>query len=234
VLTVENVSVRRGSTVAVRGVDLTVGDGELVALVGPNGAGKTSLLRAIAGLEKAVQGCIAFGGSRLTVGHPRLVAQAGVAMVPEGRRIFAPLTVRENLVLGGTLRSAAETTADIAHWTEWFPVLGRRLDSPAGSLSGGEQQMLAIARALMQRPSLLLLDEPSLGLAPLVLDRVFEVLGELHRNGLAILLVEQAARRAIDAAERTYVMSGGTIRAVGTGSDLAGDSLVHAYFGAAS
>jgi branched-chain amino acid transport system ATP-binding protein len=234
VLTVEDVSVRRGRTLAVRGVDLTVGDGELVALVGPNGAGKTSLLRAIAGIEKAVHGQIALRGRRVTVGHPRLAAEVGIAMVPEGRRIFAPLTVRENLVLGGTRRRASEIEAGIAQWTGRFPVLARRLDSPAGSLSGGEQQMLAIARALMSRPSLLLLDEPSLGLAPLVLDSVFEVLGELHRDGLAILLVEQAARRAINAADRTYVMSGGRISAVGTGSDLEGESLVHAYFGTAS
>jgi branched-chain amino acid transport system ATP-binding protein len=233
-LRVEQLSVRRGSTLAVRGVDLTVGAGELVTVVGPNGAGKSSLLRALAGLEKAVSGTASYGSHRVRFGHPGTAARAGIALVPEGRRIFAPLTVRENLVLGATLRTPAETSDGIARWTDRFPVLAHRLDSPAGSLSGGEQQMLAIARALMARPTLLLLDEPSLGLAPQVLDGVFEALGELHEDGLAILLVEQAARRAIAMADRVYVMAGGVIRAEGTAADFDGESLTDAYFGAAS
>jgi branched-chain amino acid transport system ATP-binding protein len=229
-LTVTGLHVRRGTTNAVRGIDLRVGDGELVAIVGPNGAGKTSVLRGIVGLESR-QGVITYDDTELPAAHPLAAARAGIALVPEGRRIFGPLTVRENLILGTTARPHPNVAEDIDRWTSRFPVLGERLDQPAGALSGGEQQMLAIARALMGRPSLLVLDEPSLGLAPMVIDEVFDVLAELHGQGLSVLLVEQAARRAILAADRAYVMVNGTVQACGSHDDLARSSLLDAYFG---
>jgi branched-chain amino acid transport system ATP-binding protein len=232
-LTVSGLHVQRGTTMAVRGVDLNVGDGELVAVVGPNGAGKTSLLRGIVGLESR-RGSVRFEGSELPSGRPLIATRAGLALVPEGRHIFGPLTIRENLILGTAARAHPNVDEDIARWTERFPVLRHRLDQPAGTLSGGEQQMLAIARALMARPSLLLLDEPSLGLAPMVIDQVFDVLAELHAEGLSILLVEQAARRAILASDRAYVMVNGAVRASGSSDDLAGSSLLDAYFGVVS
>jgi branched-chain amino acid transport system ATP-binding protein len=231
VLTVTGLHVQRGTTNAVRGVDLHVGAGEFVAVVGPNGAGKTSLLRGIVGLE-ARQGSIRIADAVLPVGQPLVAARAGIALVPEGRRIFGPLTIRENLILGTAARSRPDVDEDIARWTGRFPILRARLDQPAGTLSGGEQQMLAIARALMARPSMLLLDEPSLGLAPMVIDQVFDVLAELHAAGLSILLVEQAARRAIDVSDRAYVMVNGTVQASGSSEDLAGSSLLDAYLGA--
>jgi branched-chain amino acid transport system ATP-binding protein len=231
VLIVSDLHVRRGSTPALRGVDLSVGTGELVALVGPNGAGKSSLLRAIVGLEAPVSGRIAFRGTDLPPGKPLMAARAGISLVPEGRRIFGALTVRENLLLGARTRTDRHVAEDVERWATRFAVLGERMDGAAGALSGGQQQMLAIARALMARPSLLLLDEPSLGLAPMVIDEVFSVLDELHASGLSILLVEQAARRAVSVSDRAYVLAHGEVQATGSSASLVHDDLLDAYFG---
>ena len=220
-LSVRDLEARYGAIVALRGVSIEVEEGELVALVGSNGAGKTTTLAVIAGLRHAAGGSISFAGVPLLGRPPEDVARLGIAMVPENRGIFPTLTVAENLRLGAYLRNDAPAVrADLGRLRERFPVLGERRDQPAGTLSGGEQQQLAIARALLSRPRLLMLDEPSLGLAPTLVDRVFDLLAELHREGTTILLVEQNVRRTLQVADRAYLLRTGRVEASGRPEEL--------------
>jgi branched-chain amino acid transport system ATP-binding protein len=226
----------RGTRVAYRGVevvhgvDLTVAPGEVVGMVGPNGAGKTSVLRAICGLLRPSAGEVLFEGRSLNGMAPERIARLGLALVPEGRQIFGALTVAENLRLGAW--SAAEGEAAIERALERFPILRERADEHADRLSGGEQQQLAIARALLGRPRLLILDEPSLGLAPKTIDTVYGLLGELREEGTTMLLVEQNAVRTIDFCDRCLVLGGGAVRAQGKREELRQDAdLVRAYLG---
>jgi branched-chain amino acid transport system ATP-binding protein len=232
-LTVEDLTVRYGRIPAVKEVSLHVGEGELVGLVGPNGAGKSTTLHAIMGLAGSFSGSITFDGQSLIGRSTEDIARAGVALVPEGRHILATLSVAENLDAGMTAsssRAAARHRLDGV--LDRFPILRTYYRSAAGKLSGGEQQMLAIARALVAGPRLLLLDEPSLGLAPLVVDRVFELLDELRQEGSTILLVEQNASRTIQVADRSYILRAGEIVLSGTGRELAREvDLATAYLG---
>ncbi|MBU6310313.1 MAG: ABC transporter ATP-binding protein [Planctomycetes bacterium] len=214
-------------------VSLDVDDGELVALIGANGAGKTTLLMAISGVVPPRGGSIRFAGAPLASAKPHEVMRLGIGHAPEGRRIFPRLTVRENLELGGfTQTDRAKLVRDIDEACGLFPVLGERMDQLGGTLSGGEQQMLAIARALVGHPRLLLLDEPSLGLAPLIVAKVFEVIASLSARGIAVLLVEQNARAALKLAHRGYVLETGRITLTGSGAELAADRRVRdAYLG---
>ena len=232
-LEVEAVGVRYGAVTALRAVDLVVGQGEIVAVVGPNGAGKSSLMGVIAGIVAPVAGRVRFRGEDILGQSLERTVRRGIAFVPEGRHVLSSLSVLENLVLGATVRAdRAAVGADIDGFFELFPVLGERRDQPAGRLSGGEQQMLVIARALMSRPALLILDEPSLGLAPKITDRVYAAMAEVRGRGVSILVVEQNATRALKAADRTYVLNGGVVRLSGTREALAGHPKFEAaYFG---
>jgi branched-chain amino acid transport system ATP-binding protein len=217
---------------ALRGVSLDVGEGEIVAVLGANGAGKTTTLRAISGTVRR-SGDIELDGARLR-GGPEAAARAGIAHVPEGRGTFTELTVTENLKLGAyTRRGRAAVTDDIERMGEWFPWILERRDQTAGTLSGGEQQMLALARALMSRPRLLLLDEPSLGLAPLVVAEIFRIVRELNeRDGLSVLVVEQNARIALDLAHRATVLEVGRVAVAGSADELrANESVRRSYLG---
>jgi branched-chain amino acid transport system ATP-binding protein len=233
-LEVAGLEVRYGAVRAVRGASLRVGAGELVTLLGANGAGKSSSLRAIAGALRPSAGSIRLEGRDVTGHSPERMVRLGVAMVPETRDVFPDLTVAENLRLGAFIRrgDAAGVAEDRLRMLALFPVLGERLGQPAGTLSGGEQQMLVIARAMMSRPRLLLLDEPSLGLAPTLVERVFGMIAELHRAGLTILLVEQNAAQALAVADRAYVMRQGTIATSGPAAEIAAATdLQHLYLG---
>ena len=236
-LEVTGLSARYGAVAALRDVSLEVRAGELVALIGANGAGKTTLLRAIAGLVAPAAGRVTLDGRDVTGQAPEAMIRAGVALVPERRRVFAPLTVLDNLELGGyalprgrDFRSRLEAGVEEAY--RLFPVLRRRRDQLAGTLSGGEQQMLAIGRALMTRPRLLLCDEPSLGLAPLVVAEIMRLLSTLREAGTTILLVEQNARMALRSADRAYVLEVGSVVLSGAAADLLeDDQLKAAYLG---
>ena len=223
----DRLEVRYGAVHAVRGVSLTVDAGEIVGLIGPNGAGKSSTLHAVMGVVPAAGGDVRVHGRSVKGRAPEDVARAGVALVPEGRRIFAELTVDENLRLG----RASGRAGDINRVYELFPVVEEFRKRQAGTLSGGQQQQLAIARALVADPEVLLLDEPSLGLAPQVVDVVFEALQEIRESGIAILLVEQRAQRTVSMADRCHVLTNGLLRLT-LGPEAAGDSdtLVAAYF----
>lgn len=211
-LNVENLVVKYGSATAVQGISLRVEEGEVVGIVGPNGAGKTTTLSAILGLVAPTSGSISFEGRSLLGLAPEEVARKGLALVPEGRRIFGTLTVGENLQLGATVRGRASGIAeDLERLLVRFPALQAAYSMPADRLSGGQQQQLAIARALLSRPRLLLLDEPSLGLAPLMVDEVFDILQDLRRRGSTILLVEQNALRTVEFADRCYVLRTGNV-----------------------
>lgn len=234
-LEVEAVSVRYGAVTALSGVDLHVGEGEIVAIVGPNGAGKSSLMNVVAGIVAPVAGRVRFRGEDI-LGQPlERTVRRGVAFVPEGRHVLAGLTVLENLTLGATVRGdRAAVAAEIDGFFDLFPILGERRGEPAGRLSGGEQQMLVIARALLSKPALLMLDEPSLGLAPMITDRVYQLVEQVRGRGVSILVVEQNAARALKAADRTYVLNGGVVRLSGTRDELAGHPQFEtAYFGLA-
>lgn len=231
---VRGLGVRYGAIAAVRGIDLDVHAGEAVAIIGPNGAGKTSLLSAIAGIVRPAAGSIDIAGHPAgAIALPDMVRH-GVALVPEGRNIFGSLTVMENLRLGATVRRDDDVAAEIERVVETFPVLGERRNQPAGQLSGGEQQMLAIARAMLSRPRLLMLDEPSLGLAPVVVDRVYELIREIRTRGVTILLVEQNAERAFTLADRACIMSHGAFTLTGTPEEIRRSGAFDAaYFGVA-
>jgi len=222
-LAVEGLEVRYGSIRAVRGVDITVGDGEVVALLGANGAGKSSTLLAIAGAIRPFAGRVRLDGRDVTGTTPERMVRSGVAMVPETRDVFPDLTVEENLRPGAYVRrrDRAGVEADRAAMFELFPRLAERSSQTAGTLSGGEQQMLVIARAMMSRPRLLLLDEPSLGLAPTIVEQIFAMIAKLAATGLSILLVEQNVSKALAVASRAYVMRLGRIAAAGPARELA-------------
>jgi branched-chain amino acid transport system ATP-binding protein len=220
-LRIDELRVSYGRVPALKGVSLQVDTGEIVGLVGPNGAGKTTTLSTVFGLIKPDSGSILLDGSSLAGQAPERIVRLGLALVPEGRHIFNTLTVRENLELGATARKdRADVRRDLGELVERFPVLERYYDSPAGRLSGGEQQQLAIARALLSRPKLLLLDEPSLGLAPVVIDLVFDALAQLREEGVTILLVEQNAARAVELADRSYVLRTGEVVLSGSRDEL--------------
>jgi len=230
-LVVEGLEVRYGPVTAVRGLSLEVVPGEIVGLIGPNGAGKSSTLHAIMGLLRPAAGKIELAGRSLAGRPPEVVARSGMALVPEGRRIFGELTVDENLRLGlAGRRSQDGAAADVAQVLEMFPILAEFRTRHAGALSGGQQQQLAIARALVAAPDVLLLDEPSLGLSPTVTDAVFEALAAIRDRGLAVLLVEQRAQRTVALANRSLVLANGELRLTLTPDD-AGETerMIHAY-----
>ena len=231
-LEVRGLEVRYGGIAAVKGIDLEVGEGEMVCLIGANGAGKSSTLRAVAGVFQPKSGAVRFRGRDLAGVPAFRRARAGLIMVPEGRGVFAQLTVQENLSMGAYPRADSEVESDRVRVLELFPHLAERRGQIAGTLSGGEQQMLAIGRALMSRPTLLALDEPSMGLAPLVAAKIFEVIRDINRGGVSVLLVEQNARAALALAARAYVMESGTITLSGDARALLADPRVReAYLG---
>jgi branched-chain amino acid transport system ATP-binding protein len=227
VLEVSGVDAGYGRVQVLWDVDLEVGDGEVVALVGSNGAGKTTLLRAVSGMIEPTGGDVRLGGDSLPGRAPEEVVRAGIAHVPEGRRLFAGLTVRENLRVGAY---ASGGDADIDRAVELFPRLGERLDQAGGTLSGGEQQMLAIGRALMSDPRVLLLDEPSLGLAPKSVRQIFDAISEIARGGLTILLVEQNTRLALETAHQAHVLVTGEVSLSGASRALREDPRVRAAY----
>ena len=232
-LSVENLVVRYGGITAVDGVSLHIEEHETAALIGANGAGKTTTLHAVSGLLKSAEGRIAFQGEDITKTTAERIVAKGVVQVPEGRQVFAKLTVEENLKLGAYLQTdKAKIHAARAKVMELFPILQERRRQPAGTLSGGEQQMLAIGRALMSMPKLLLLDEPSMGLSPLMTQQVFDVLQALKDQGMTILLVEQNAYEALSISDRAYIMETGHITLEGRSSELINDPRVKdAYLG---
>ncbi len=233
-LSAEGVRVHYGGAAALRGVDLAVPDGQVVALLGANGAGKTTMLRAISGLVVPSSGEIRFEERPLTGRTPKAIVAAGIVHVPEGRQLFPRMTVLENLELGAYLRRDGGIRGDLERVLEHFPVFKERRRQIAGSLSGGEQQMLAIGRALMARPRLLLLDEPSLGLAPRMVEEVASIVRGINESGVSILLVEQNAEMALGLASTAYVMEGGTIALSGAATELRADERVRrAYLGIA-
>jgi branched-chain amino acid transport system ATP-binding protein len=234
VLELRDVHVRYGNIRALQGVSLRVAQGELVALIGSNGAGKTTTLRTISGLLRPAEGSIAFEDAEISRASTDRIVSLGIGHCPEGRRIFGGLTVRENLVLGAvTQRDRAAVAAELDNVFTLFPLLKERLGQAGGTLSGGEQQMLAIGRALMSRPRLLLLDEPSLGLAPLMVERIFATIAELKGQGRTILLVEQNVHHAFDIADRAYVMETGRITLDGPAAELRRNPKVEqSYLGA--
>ncbi|MBW6468100.1 MAG: ABC transporter ATP-binding protein [Anaerosomatales bacterium] len=233
VLSVEGLHAGYGRVAVLRGIDMRVAEGELVTLIGANGAGKSTLLKALVGLVPPSGGTIRFLGNDITRLRPERAVRAGLALVPEGRMLFGPMSVEENLELGGHVRDRADTAESLERVFDLFPVLEERRLQTAATLSGGEQQMLAVARALMARPRLLLLDEPSLGLAPKVIKEIFAALEKLKAEGLTILLVEQDARLALKHADRGYVMRTGSIALAGAAADLLADDDVRLiYLGA--
>lgn len=215
---------------ALRGVDLTVAEGEMIAIIGANGAGKSTLLNCLSGVVRATAGSIRFGGSDITQRAPHRVSRAGLLHVPEGRQILGEMSVQENLQLGLLARGPRAARFDIDRVLALFPILRERLQQMGGTLSGGQQQMLAIGRALMGSPRVLLLDEPSLGLSPLITQQVFAALATLHQEGLTIVLVEQNARRALAATQRAYVLDRGSIVLQGESRVLAADEQVIAHY----
>ena len=229
-LEVGDLQVRYSGIQALRGVSLTVGAGEVVALIGPNGAGKSTLVNAVSGLVPPASGRIALQGRDLTALSPWDIAAAGVLQVPEGRQVFPQLTVRENLQLGATALRGRRATTGLDDVHDLFPILRERSAQLAGSLSGGQQQMLAIGRALMGVPTMLLLDEPSLGLAPVVIAQVFAALRTLKARGMTILLIEQNAHLALDLSDRAYILDQGRIVLTGNSRDLARDDGVVAHY----
>ncbi len=231
-LEIRGLEVHYGGIRAVKGVDLRVDEGELVCLIGANGAGKSSTLKAVCGLVPLGGGSVRYAGADIGAAPVHELPRRGLVLVPEGRGVFPQLTVDENLAMGAYARGDGEVDADLECQYETFPRLKERRSQTAGTLSGGEQQMLAIARALMARPKLLLLDEPSMGLAPMMVAKIFEIVREIAARGVTILLVEQNARLALEAAGRGYVMESGTIALSGESSGLLADSRVReAYLG---
>jgi branched-chain amino acid transport system ATP-binding protein len=232
-LELENVRVRYGAIEAVKGISLRVEEGELVTLIGGNGAGKTTTLKAISGVKRAASGTIVFDSHRIERMRPDQIVSAGLSQAPEGRHVFPRMSVRENLEMGAYgRRDRSGISSDFERVMELFPVLGERERQRGGTLSGGEQQMLAIGRALMSRPRLLMLDEPSMGLAPLLVERIFDLLKEIHAQGTTILLIEQNANKALALADRGYVIESGSIVLEDAASGLLGNDRVRqAYLG---
>ena len=232
-LKITDLKVAYGGIQALRGISLEVPDGKIVTLIGANGAGKSTTLRTISGLVKAASGTVEFNGQDITGKPSNQVLEAGIAQIPEGRRVFPNLSVLENLKVGAYLRNDADGIAKDIEWVyQLFPRLKERYWQLAGTLSGGEQQMLAVARGLMSRPKMMMLDEPSLGLAPLVVQDIFKIIGEINKQGVTILLVEQNANMALKIADYAYVLETGTITREGTGLELLNDeSIKEAYLG---
>jgi len=234
VLKVEGLTCRYGKVAAVRELSIEVNQGELVSLIGANGAGKTTTLRAISGVLAPAAGRITFLGEDITRAAPKRILQLGIAHCPEGRRVFPYMTVAENLEMGCYLRAdAAGIAADLAQLYDRFPVLHERRNQAAGTLSGGEQQMLAISRALMSRPKLVLFDEPSLGLAPNLVERTFDIIKDIRARGVTVVMVEQNAFAALELSDRSYVLEQGRVALSGTGAELLDNPHVKsAYLGA--
>ncbi len=231
-LTIEGLRAGYGAVEVLRGVDLHMAPGELVALLGSNGAGKTTLNSVVSGLVPTWAGRVVFDGQDLTGAHYRRVVQAGLIQVPEGRKVFPNLSVLENLELGAFTRARARRAENLLRVFDTFPRLRERQTQLAGTMSGGEQQMLAIGRGLMAEPKLLILDEPSLGLSPLLVEEMFALIAQLRAGGLAVLLVEQNVGQSLEIADRAYVMENGLIRFSGTSAELlASDTLRQAYLG---
>ena len=232
-LSIEALECRYGKVAAVRDLSLEVKQGELVSLIGANGAGKTTTLKAISGVLAPSAGRIVFEGADITRASPRRVLELGIAHCPEGRRMFPYMTVRENLEMGCYLRrDKAAVEADISRIYERFPILGERSKQSAGTLSGGEQQMLAISRALMSRPKLVMFDEPSLGLAPNIVERMFDIIRQIRAEGMTVIMVEQNAAAALELSDRSYVLEQGRVSITGTGEALRNDPQVkQAYLG---
>ena len=229
-LKITNLSASYSGISALHGVSLDVDTGEMIALIGANGAGKSTLLNCISGIVPAAAGSAAFKGAELRGKRPAAIARLGLLQVPEGRQILGDLSVQENLQLGELALGGRSATWSYDKVVDLFPVLGKRQEQRAGSLSGGEQQMLAIGRALMGAPEMLLLDEPSLGLAPIIVDQVFAVLKQLNDAGLTILLVEQNARRALGVASRAYILERGKVVREGSAAEIAADPQVVSYY----
>ncbi|PIM53541.1 ABC transporter ATP-binding protein [Roseateles chitinivorans] len=229
-LQVEGLKVAYGGIQAVKGVDFDVRQGELVSLIGANGAGKTTTLKAITGLQPLAVGDVKFMGQSIKGQGAWNLAKQGLVMVPEGRGTFTRMTITENLQMGAFIRNDNEIQADIEKVFGLFPRLKERRNQLAGTMSGGEQQMLAMGRALMARPKLLLLDEPSMGLSPIMVDKIFEVVNDIHQQGVTVLLVEQNASRALELATRGYVMESGAITMKGDGKALLNDPKVRAAY----
>ena len=231
-LKVDDLHVYYGNIHAIKGISFEVNEGEIVSLIGANGAGKTTTLNTVAGLLKARKGTIEFQGENLQHVPAHKVVNRGMALCPEGRRVFLNMTVRENLEMGAYTRNDAEAKETIETVFERFPRLKERAWQRAGTLSGGEQQMLAMGRAMMSRPSLLMLDEPSMGLAPILVDEIFDIIKALHNAGTTILLVEQNASKALSIADRAYVLETGNVSMEGPAAELANDDRVRkAYLG---
>lgn len=232
-LEVKDLHVHYGVIEALKGVSLQVEQGKIVSLIGANGAGKTTMLHAISGIVKKSGGSIAFLGNDITKAKPKNIVEQGLIQVPEGRRIFTGLTVYENLMMGAFLRKDKEgIQKDLQRCYELFPILSERTNQDAATLSGGEQQMLAMARALMAQPKLLLLDEPSMGLAPILVKEIFSIIEEINKNGTTILLIEQNAKMALSIADKAYVLETGNIVLEGSGKELLNSANVQkAYLG---
>ncbi len=231
-LNVDNINVYYGAIHAIKGVSFHVNEGEIVTLIGANGAGKSTTLNTVCGLLRSKTGDIRLRGKSIAHRLPHLIVSDGIAHCPEGRRVFAQMTVEENLEMGGYVRPNGEIDDSIAQVYDSFPRLKERRKQLAGTLSGGEQQMLAMGRAMMSKPSLLMLDEPSMGLAPILVEQIFEMIQHLHRQGTTILLVEQNAQMALSIADRGYVLETGMISLSGTGAELAASEAVKkAYLG---
>ena len=230
-LQVNNINVYYDAIHAIKGVSLEVGEGEIVTLIGANGAGKSTILKTISGLLRSKTGDITFMGKHINNIPPHKIVEQGLAHVPEGRRIFMQMTVQENLEMGAFTQPSG-VQSSMEHVFKLFPRMKERRKQVAGTLSGGEQQMLAIGRALMSRPKLLMMDEPSMGLAPILVEQIFDIIEELHKEGSTILLVEQNARMALSVADRAYVLETGRISLSGTGEELSqSDEIRKAYLG---
>lgn len=232
-LEIENLEVYYGAINAIKGISFSVEQGEIIALIGANGAGKTTTLHAVSGLIPAKRGSIRFNGKELTKISAHKIVKMGMAHVPEGRRVFAQLTVYENLMLGAyTRKDSKEISKNLEMVYSRFPRLKERLSQSAGTLSGGEQQMLAMGRALMSNPSIILMDEPSMGLSPLYVSEIFDIITEINKGGVTVLLVEQNAKKALSIASRAYVLETGKIALSGSGSELLDNEQVKkAYLG---
>src|SRR5579875_441496 len=228
-LAVDDIQVRYGAIVALKGVSFDVGEGEIVALLGANGAGKTTTQKTVSGMLRPVAGTISYGGRRIDGIPAHQLIRLGICHVPEGRHVFPRMTVSENLEMGA-FRFRTVDQADLARVFELFPRLKERIKQNAGTLSGGEQQMLAIGRALMGKPRLLLLDEPSMGLAPLIVAQIFDIIREINQTGVTVLLVEQNAQQALRLANRGYVLETGELVLEGTGQELLADDRIRAAY----
>ena len=230
-LNVENLSVNYGHIEALKNVSVNVKKGQICSIIGANGAGKSTLLKTISGLVKPVSGTIYFEGKPLPKKAHKIVAE-GIVHVPEGRKTFSGLTIEDNLLVGGTLTDKTRLTANLEKQYQLFPILKERKNQFAGTLSGGEQQMLAVARGLMSEPKIILLDEPSMGLAPLIVNQIYNLIGQIRESGITVLLIEQNAKKALSICDYAYVLENGKIKLNGTGKELlASDEVRKAYLG---